>query len=433
MRKGRVILVAALAAALILLGLAIAWRPAAQPTGGRTGLSVVVIAVDGLDWYLASHYMETRSLPIFEQFAKTAVLGEITADSPPIPEVGWTRFARGRPLSEDEMSTVTGLGDRRLTGRPPDVARIAADGGATVLSVAWPCSWPADPDEPFMMAAAPRPPAERHDLSLAPALYPDAPRQASSSAVSEAVREAVERRWDALDDEFRGDIFDGEAADPVWLENLVAARWSYLADATALDVAARLLASEEPDLTLVYLGGLDAITHRFLAPAMPGFFDETPQGSPAFADVLGNYYEFLDRAIQRFHRLRRSDTVILVCSVNGFHPGDSAGAVSGSHAQGPPGVLMAFSDKLKAKRVAGPVATVDLTATILAAIGVSIPNDLEGRIVTECIPSGRLALAPPEYVEPPARRAGPSPDGDLARVDALATERLERLRAGLSE
>jgi len=433
MNKGRVVLIAAIVVAVVLLGLAISWQPERRTSGARTGLSVVVIAVDGLDWYLLSQYAEEQRVPMLRQFMKSAVLGEIEADVPPLPEVGWTRLARGRSLDGAEMSRLTGVGGKRLTGILPDVARIAGASGAKTLTVGWPCSWPAESDGPVLTAAAARPPWRHHELSLAPAFYEGAPGQASTPRIAEVIDTAVATRSAGLESDFRDAICSESAPNELWRDNVVAARWSYLSDAVALDVAARLYAEEEPDLTLVHLAGLDAVSHRFLAPAVPEYFEDPPGEGEAFSDVLGSYYAFLDEAVQRFHRLRRDDTLIFVCSANGFHPAENGGAISGSHAQGPPGVLMVFSDKLKGKNVAAPVATVDIAPTVLAAIGVPIPNDVEGRVVPECIPSGRLRRAPPRYVEPPARPAPASADADLAPMDALASQRLDDLSAGFPD
>lgn len=435
MNRGRTILIAVLAASLALLAAAIVWQPSETPQGGRTGLSVIVVAVDGLDWYLVSRAIEEGRAPLFQQFAETAVLGEISADVPPRPEVGWTRFARGRSLSAEETATVTGLGDTRLAGLRPELLDVASSAGARTLSVGWPCSWPVADDEPLPTAAAAAPPAESHELSLAPAFYEGGPRQASSARIREVIDDAVAARERTLDEDFSNDIYDGSPPSESWADNLAAAKWSYLSDAATLDVAARLLAEEEPDLAFVYLGGLDAVTHRFLAPALPEYFEEPPSDAEidAFSNVLGAYYRFIDGAVQRFHRLRKSNTLIVVCSVHGFHPGETAGPISGSHAQGPPGVLMVFSDKLKGKKVPRPVSTVDLAPTILAAIGVPIPNDLEGRVIPECIPSGRLAQAPPEYTEPPRRPRRDVEDPRMDDVDALAAARLAELRRGISD
>ena len=104
---------------------------------------------------------------------------------------------------------------------------------------------------------------------------------------------------------------------------MLAARWSYVSDRATLDVAAGMLAELEPDIALIHLGGLDAVSHRFVAPGMPEYFTGlSPDAAERYADVLPAYHEFIDSAVRRIQQLGDDRTVFLLCSTYGTHPAE---------------------------------------------------------------------------------------------------------------
>lgn len=420
MRTRTVVLTAVLAASVALLVFAIV-RDSDRDQPATTGLRVVVIGVDGLDWFLLGKFLEEGSLPTLGTLMSRSRTGEVTADRPVLPCVGWTRLARGTDLSETELSRIrNGAG---LFGVTPELARLVEAAGGRGVSVGWPCSWPAITSGAITVAPYART-APVHETGLPPAFFRGGVGQASSDDLATRVDEAIERNLGTLDAEFERLIFDGNATTEGWRGNLAAARWAFLSDLVTLDLASALLADEEPDLALIHFWGLDAVGHRFTAPAMPEFFQEIPEGSERYTEVLGNYYRFIDAAVTRLWRLGDERTILVVCSAYGTHAsGDIAGA-SGSHSGGPPGVFIVWGADTPTTQRPLSVSTLDIVPTVLAALGLPIPEDADGRVLVEALPGGLLDSHPLTFAGTLEAESAEPNEADISTMNELWDGRL---------
>lgn len=438
MQTRRAALVAALAACLALLAIVLTWEPAQRvPEGSRTGFRVIIVGIDSFDWYLLSNLKLSEGLQTVTSLAKRSLSGNMEGVRPVLPDVGWASLVRGRPLSEEEVSRLSGPGGRHLTSLVPEMARIVTESGGTALTVGCPGSWPAGTEAGMTIAPCwPEPPREIHGTGLIPALLADGEHQESDSSVALKVAEIVRENEASYSEEFERRILPGhEPVDALWQEALVVARWAFLSDLINLDVGASLIAEMEPDLSFVYLGGLDAVSHRFLAFATPEFFKGQlpPDALARYRGVLGNYYGFIDSAVNRLYRLKDDRTIFIICSVNGIHPSGGAPGISGAHDRGPPGVLIVRGPDIAPSPTPVDIATVDIAPTILAGLGMPIPNWMDGRILVEAVPRGVLDEHPPSYVRDDARAHQPTATvtepGPLMRK--LIRRRIARVRSDL--
>ena len=105
------------------------------------------------------------------------------------------------------------------------------------------------------MVAPYRPEAASHETGL-PAAVMGSDSSYCSPELAARVADAVGRAEDECDGEFRRLIYDGGPGQGEWSEHLLAARWAFLSDLITINVAASLMADEEPDLTMVCFGGL---------------------------------------------------------------------------------------------------------------------------------------------------------------------------------
>jgi hypothetical protein len=427
MNRRRAASVAFLVVSIAALAIAIAWQPGGTRSDTReTGITVVLVGIDGLDWFLLSRYVEEGRMPTCARLLASSMQAEITPALPPARDAGWTAVARGRGLSDAELAALEGGGGGRLLGIAPDVALAAHRAGKSALSIGWPASWPSAESGP-MTAAPYAPSATPHELSLTPTFFTGAPGQASSHEMADRIDEAVARNERLGAASFAHAIYGGPPpADATWREHMAAARWGHLADMIVLDLAAALIAEREPDLALVHLGGLDAVEHRFLAPAMPSFF--TGSSPPEeYAEVLPNYYGFLDDALERVLRLCDERTLIIVCSAYGVHPWASLPTVSGAHREAPPGVLIVRGPNLPARDALLRATPADLAPTVLAAIGVPIPSEMDGRMLVGALPSWLLERFPADYEPIALERPEPPPGVEPSAVDVAAGERFDAL------
>ncbi|MCK4680148.1 hypothetical protein KAT82_03430, partial [bacterium] len=119
----RAILAVVLVASLALMSFVIGWEPGTRvPAGPSTGLKIVVVGLDGLDWFLMRKLLEEGKLPSITPLLTRGLTGEIAAELPAIPEAGWTVLARGRGLTDNERARLASTGGR-LFGLAPELGR----------------------------------------------------------------------------------------------------------------------------------------------------------------------------------------------------------------------------------------------------------------------------------------------------------------------
>jgi len=157
------------------------------------------------------------------------------------------------------------------------------------------------------------------------------------------------------------------------------------------------------------------LRRRFLAVRDPH------DGASVFADVIAGEVAYPDDPLGR-----RPDLVLVPRPGFSVHRGlnhrrwlDRYATTMGTHR--PNGVLLAGGDGIRPGRLAGTPSLVDVAPTVLAAAGVPIPDDLDGRVLTE------LFVEPPEItrVPPPTRGAD---DGFTLSADD-ESEVMKRLQA----
>jgi hypothetical protein len=426
----RSVLVAVLAASIVLLAVVIGWEPGSkEPEGPSSGLNVIVLGIDGADWFMLSKLMQEGYMESTSAMMRQSATGEIAADMPAVPDVGWTILARGMSLTEQELAQV-GSGNGQLLGLSPVLSDLVTSGGGSALSVGWPASWPAG-DGAGMLIAPFGVPSPVHGTGLPPTLFLGGVSQTFPDSLERRVETIVARNEALCEDEFRRVVFDGDAMDDGWRDNLLAARWAFLSDLITMDTAASLIASEQPDLTLICLDGLDVIGHRFLAPAMPDYFTDLPPETARYSEVLKNYYAFIDRAVDRIRMLTGENTVLIVCSVYGTHPAADTAGISGSHVNGPPGVLIARGLGIVPTPRPVTLTTSDIAPTVLAALGLRIPTNLEGRVVQELLPQRLLRQHPATYSGLAEVVSTQPTEQEVRAMQGLAEQRLRLLRSDM--
>ena len=194
-------------------------------------------------------------------------------------------------------------------------------------------------------------------------------------------------------------------------------------------MAEDLLVSVRPDLLLVYLEGIDSISHRFVKDRRRG------------PGAIERAYRDADDLLSRLAARADPRTWIVVCSDHGFYPPTAAIREDPAELTGPATawhrpygiVAAAEAGALAGARSpaagaagadVGMVGPLDIAPTLLHALGLPTSLEMPGRVVT--------ALLPPEAASRPVARVRsyePARRPEVATASAPDPEARERLLA----
>jgi len=140
-----------------------------------------------------------------------------------------------------------------------------------------------------------------------------------------------------------------------------------------------------PDLLMVFLPGIDRISHRLWGalerPADGSDGGFAPAEREVCAAALRQYYAFTDALIGEVSKSFGPDDLVMVVSDHGFEAGSSMIFLTGDHktAKALNGVVFARGPDIVQPKTQRPVSVNDVTPTILAWLGLPLGDDMQGR------------------------------------------------------
>jgi predicted AlkP superfamily pyrophosphatase or phosphodiesterase len=158
-------------------------------------------------------------------------------------------------------------------------------------------------------------------------------------------------------------------------------------DGEVLRFALEVESAEHPDVMLVFLPGIDRVSH-FLwgmierAELYPEKMRPGPELQGAGQKAFEAYYEFTDAMLGKLIERYAKDDLIVVLSDHGFEPGNEFGLLTGVHktSKAIDGIIFARGRGLPMNTDAGEVSVLDITPTILAWLGLPVGEDMDGQI-----------------------------------------------------
>lgn len=419
-----------------------------------TGVSILLIGVDGATFSVIDPMLAADELPTLGRLIDDGARAVLRSDRPMRSPALWTTIATGRTREEHGIAHFTtheeeadepvlaNSGMRRsLT-----IWDMLGAAGRTVGVVGWWATWPAEPVRGWMVS-------DRMTRSRW-SEWADGVKQAGLTYPAELADELLPLVVDPLDpplDEIRR-VIDLDEADeaellaatrPVRAHGLSVLKFALSTQITYERIADRMLeraaaAGGRPDFTAVFLIANDAVSHTFWHFHDPESFEPTdPERQARLGPVISNVYRRNDDYIARLLEGVDESTVTIVISDHGFKASGklpTAGSkrrlrnaftdeftdtgepleavtVGQSGVHHPAGILIAAggpivpADEIEATLF-------DLTPTILALMGLPVPVDLPGRVLTEMID--------PEFFERHPIRTLPSYERVIDRRALLA-------------
>ncbi len=355
------------------------------PRNGR----VLLIGIDGATLRIAGPMLEQGSLPHLATLARAGVFGPLRSHFPLVSPRIWSSIATGKlPDKHGIMNFAREVagGKRQLyesTDRKAHALwNIASDAGLTVGVVNWWTTYPPEKVNGVVVSdhLLAQELSGRRGLNRAeggesgPIVYP--PEWSERIAVLAKVEEPLT--------EVR-DPFADPSVFPDWiLPEKLSQR--YRNDAAVVRIALEINRAVEPDLLMVFLPGIDRVSHRLWAgvdppSSYPVDFGLDPEQRRAMAASLRQYYAYTDALIGRLTQHFGPNDFVMVVSDHGFEAGIKLMVLTGVHDSGKAldGMFVASGPDVTAPSEQRIVSVNDVTPTVLSWLGIPIGADMDGQ------------------------------------------------------
>lgn len=383
---------------------------------------VLLLGVDGVEWNVMLPLIREGRMPNFAKLMERGTFGELETFIPTFSPVIWTTVATGKESKKHGIMHFAkrkdgqlGLFDSR-DRKTKAIWNILSDSGKKVNSIGWWMTWPVEPIDGVMVAqtntTAQLETQQGKNIwkggllrGIPEQVYPTGRQNEMIDRLAES-----EARLEGLSEEIFGKFEHPltKLGETLWRN----CQWAFRADATYIDIALALAEEEQPDLTMLYLGGPDVVGHRFWRYMEPDVYADPPSKEQVdnFGDVIDDYYAYADQALGHLLEAYGEETTFIVVSDHGMHavnlqqrfdPDNPPRNInSGEHQDAPPGIFIAAGPAIrKDARTAAPNvlartdlpkigSVLDVTPTLLTIFGLPIGQDMDGRVMEDVLAHG---------------------------------------------
>lgn len=429
-----------------------------------TGVKILLVGIDGATFSVLDPLVAAGELPHLEGLLRRGARGVLASDRPMRSPALWTSVATGRDREDHGVIHFTERDEageavlanstmrRRLT-----LWDMLGAAGRDVGVVGWWATWPAEPVRGWLVS-------DRMTHSRW-SLWADGVKQEGLTYPPELAEELLPLVVDPLDpplDTIRGiiDLTPAEerellsAQRPLRAHGPSVLKFSLCTQLTYERIAERLLTERgQPDFSSIFLIANDAVSHTFWHYLQPERFEGVdPAEAERLGAVIGNLSRHNDAYLGRLQELIDESTVTVVISDHGFKASgklpaernwervrgafteefaderdpDAAVTVGQSGIHHPDGILVAAGWPIVPGGEAVGATLFDLAPTLLALMGLPVPEDLPGRVLTEIIEPAFLERHPvrriPSYerlIDRDALLAATAIDNDESTLEML--------------
>jgi predicted AlkP superfamily phosphohydrolase/phosphomutase len=392
---------------------------------------VLLVGIDGATLRVAHPLLRAGKLPHLAGIAQAGVFGPLHAQLPLTSPRIWASIATGkRPRKHGVLSFAREDDDGRqrlyqsFDRTAHALWNIVSDAGKRVGVVNWWTTYPLEKVNGVIVSdhlLAGEIQGRRNltgapEVEAGPIVYPE-PWEDKVQALSRA------------DGPLTGiaDPFLDRAAFPDWaLPERLSER--YRNDEWVTRIALEIDRELRPDLLMVFLPGIDRVSHRLWGALEPESAYPrplfTPEQREACAEALRRYYVYTDALIGELLKFYGPDDLVLVVSDHGFEAGGGMIFLTGEHKspKAANGVVFARGPDVVPPGDKRPVSVNDVTPTILAWLGLPLGDDMDGK------PASFLAVDAADIARIPTHDTRPIERLDAAPSGAEASM-LEHLRS----
>ncbi|NIR52147.1 sulfatase-like hydrolase/transferase [candidate division KSB1 bacterium] len=422
---------------------------------------IMILGVDGADWQILKPLVEEGQTPNFARLMEQGVYGPLKTYEPTKSPVVWSSVATGKNMHKHgimdfvsrRIPTVStlfwnyyplmfGAGDfLDLAGfdtvpvsnnlrKTKAFWNIFNDLDISVGVIGWWPSWPADEVLGFIVSDRFMWDTVNESLEFKAGMtYPDTLVDEIEDRVlstSQFKHQEELLQFVNLDSAERADLREeihelkiGPKDESLYPDDIVKTAlsylgWIYLRDENKVNLGLYLHEQYPPQVFAVYLKGIDPVQHAFWRWAKPEkFADVDSQNLSRFKDTIQNYYIHTDKIIGKFLERIDENTIVMVVSDHGFESTPDDGFwKSGGHGKAPEGVVILSGPKIKQNRRLETASVLDMTPTMLYALGLPVAADMDGKVlqdafVEEFVSQNPIETIPTYETTPLADRSKP--------------------------
>ena len=400
-------------------------NPAANPQSDpltRDSVSpVVLIGIDGADWREIDPLLSRGQLPAIGKLIREGARGPLTIFRPTLSPIIWTSIATGQPAARhgirDFLEPESQIPYTSNTRRVPALWNLAGEAGLRVGVVGWWVTWPAEAVNGQMVSAY----SNRDLETIKGTVHPDLERQTHPPGLIDEIRPLIDdgAGWGKAKLASIARHFPRDQPDELFESRLRVTSFVLGTDHTFSEVAVQLAQREQPDFLAVYLSAPDTSSHAFCAGR------NNPWRERACGRVLEQIYTEVDREVAAIVAAAPAHATVMVVSDHGF---DRARGHEHGLLHGPEGIIILRGTDVRPGGEIRAASIYDIAPTVLALLGLPVPEDLRGRVLLSAFEPSRAASWPLAFAKASERTER---NADDARAIPAATDSQlkERLRA----
>ena len=331
-------------------------------------------------------------LPVLPRLSRFVYPG-VSTSRPTLSPIVWTSIATGQPPVRHGIRNFlepgAGIPYTSNTRRVPALWNLIGDGGLRVGVVGWWVTWPAEAVNGQMVSAY-----SNQDLeTIKGTVYLDLERQTHPPELIEEIQPLIAdgAGWGrARLASIVQQLPPRDRPDELFESRLRVTSFVLGTDHTFSEAAVQIARSARPDFLAVYLSAPDTSAHAFCAGR------NNPWRERACGPVLEEIYSEVDREIGRIVEAAAPNATVMIVSDHGF---DRARGHEHGLLHGPDGIIILRGAGVRSGGEIQAASIYDIAPTVLALLGLPIPEDLRGRVLLSAFEpdraaNWRLAFAP---------------------------------------
>ena len=359
---------------------------------------LLLIGWDAADWKVITPLMDAGKMPNLQKLVERGVMGNITTLYPVLSPMLWTTIATGkRPFKHGILGfsepAPQGAGVQPITNlsrKTRAVWNMANLSGLKANVIGWWPSHPAEPIDGVMIS--------NHFQKAVGNLNDPWPMRAGTVYPPELAEKIAQYRIHPaeLTVDHVGPFVPKFGTVDQDKDKRVESVAKILAECSSVHAAATAVMQLEPwDVMAVYYDAIDHFGHGFMRYHPPKMEDVSDEDFEIYQGVVESGYRYHDMMLGALVALAGEETTMMLCSDHGFHPDhlrpssipvEPAGPAVQHRDQGI--FVMAGPGIKKDERLYG-VSLLDITPTVLHAMGLPVGKDMDGRPLVNAFNDGR--------------------------------------------